>query len=128
MKIHADILRALADGKQIQTSLTTGGWINRDAKIVLNLIANESSCDYRIKPQTININGFEVPEPMREEPEHGSSYWLTDPLNIEGVNTCTWYESATDKAWLSLGVCHLTEEAAKLHAEALLSFTRKEAV
>lgn len=79
---------------------------------------------YRRKPRTININGFEVPEPLREAPEYGAFYWI--PSFLHGVRTFTWNNDGYDNPALQGGVVHLTREAAELHAEALLSFTRKQ--
>src|SRR5690606_33602489 len=38
-------------------------------------LASNPDTSYRHKPSTININGFEVPDPMREAPPRGSSYF-----------------------------------------------------
>lgn len=81
---------------------------------------------YRRKQKTININGYEVPEPVSEKPEVGTKYF-TPELTIGGTWCChVWQDDAADKISLHSGIIHLTEEAAKLHAEALLSFTKNE--
>lgn len=81
-------------------------------------------CEYRRKPRTININGIEVPEPMREEPEIGTYYY------IASLTTSTykfkWNNDVVDNEYFNYGLCQSTREAAKLHANALLSFTKKE--
>ena len=80
---------------------------------------------YRRKPRTININGFEVPKPMREKPNMGSNYY-TITLNQENViRKEIWYDFTFDNIMLKNGLCHSTKEAAEIHAKALLSFTRK---
>ncbi len=82
--------------------------------------------DYRRKPRTININGFEVPEPLREKPERQTSYWKPSFDDVEQPwEQHTWADDGLDDAWLSLGICHMTREAAELHAKALLSFTQQ---
>lgn len=80
--------------------------------------------EYRRKPRTININGFEVPEPMREAPRIGSIYYAPTItyFNIATGST-TWDGGTVDCCWLARGLCHTTREAAELHARALLSFT-----
>jgi len=80
--------------------------------------------EYRRKPRTININGIEVPEPMREVPKDGTKYYM--PMCDREVDCSVWQNSMSDNRWLSWGVCHLTREAAELHAKALLSFTKKQ--
>lgn len=83
-----------------------------------------SDFQYRRKPRTININGIEVPEPMREVPEDGTKYYM--PMCDNEVDCSVWGNSMSDTRWLNWGVCHLTREAAELHAKALLSFTKRE--
>ena len=34
-----------------------------------------NNTEYRRKPRTIKINGFDVPEPCREAPSTGEEYW-----------------------------------------------------
>ena len=82
---------------------------------------------YRRKPRFILINGIEVPEPMREKPEVGSHYWVPEVSSpAKYASIIVWCNDDDDKRWLELGICHLTREAAELHAMALLSFTKKE--
>ena len=85
-------------------------------------------CEYRHKPRTVNINGFEVPEPVRSPLENGTIYYISyisapdDALAWE----CRWRSDKYDFNYLKKGIVHLVEEAAIKHAEALLSFTRIE--
>lgn len=81
--------------------------------------------EYRIKPRTININGFEVPEPVIDELEYGTEFFKVELESDELCDNYTWNGDHFDKKWLSLGIIHLTREAAELHAKALLSFTKK---
>ena len=84
--------------------------------------------EYRRKPRVILINGIEVPEPLREKPEVGAKYWIPDIWDTEGDPTSAaihWKNDGSDNGWFSIGICHLTKEAAELHAKALLSFTRQ---
>jgi hypothetical protein len=81
--------------------------------------------EYRRKPRTININGHEVPEPMRTEPDDGSEYYspsLTDESCYDHFN---WRGDKIDEGCFSVGFCHSTKEAAIAHAKALISFTAK---
>jgi len=82
------------------------------------------TCDeYRQIPKTININGHEVPEPMREKPEIESRYWFVDPVLDDFTHDYYWADDETDNLLLSRGLCHTTKEAAIAHAKALFSFT-----
>ena len=75
---------------------------------------------------TININGHEVPMPEREAPEEGTEYFFPSHQHDGGVYRYIWANHGTDNQLLSAGMVHLTKEAAKKHAEALESFTRKQ--
>ena len=76
---------------------------------------------YRRKPRTININGFEVPEPLREAPAMGSSYFYADLTS--GSHVSWWGGDDVDYMRLEAGMVHATPEAAELHSKAFRSFT-----
>lgn len=80
---------------------------------------------YRRKTKTININGYEVPEPVREQLKDGQTYYIADFSSAGYVEKYTWTNDQIDSEWLSNGTIHLTKEAAISHAEALLSFTKQ---
>lgn len=73
--------------------------------------------------KTININGFEVPEPLREAPTLECQIYF--PLiSSPAFYDCFFFTNTPWQEKLILrGICHLTKEAANLHAKALLSFT-----
>ncbi len=78
---------------------------------------------YRIKPRFIDINGHQVPEPVREPLKIGQVYWLA---RIHGaVDSFEWEGDHACRVWLERGIIHLTKEAAEAHSVALLSFTQK---
>lgn len=82
----------------------------------------DSDSEYRLKPRTININGFEVPEPLRHEPSDGTDYYV---LDMSEVSEMKWTYDVIEYQWLKAGIIHLTREAAEKHLEALLSFTKE---
>jgi hypothetical protein len=79
---------------------------------------------YRRKPKTININGFYVPEPLRDALNNGETYYIAEVHVSKIKNRIEWANEEIDFKWLSLGICHKTIESAQKHADALLSFTR----
>jgi len=95
--------------------------------ISLNCSPNWSPlCKYRRKQRTININGFEVPEPLRVAPEIGSKFYTPYILAISQKNFWllnAWSNCNYSYKLLADGMVHKTREAAELHAKALLSFT-----
>jgi hypothetical protein len=78
--------------------------------------------DWEVKPRTININGYEVPEPIRVRPEAGEVYYVVR-LPDSHITKYAFYNGHPETTWLSQGLLHKTREAAELHLEALLSFT-----
>ena len=85
--------------------------------------------EYRRKPRTININGHEVPEPVRSPLIRGTTYHVPNLVNYGGKlsEDLLWDDDMLDHFSLNLGMVHLSEEAAIKHAEALLSsFSRIE--
>jgi len=84
-----------------------------------------TNCQYRRRPRTIRIGEYDVPEPLREAPEVGAKYWFPAILSITPVGVYTWDGGRTDLLIFNRGMVHLTEEAARIHAEALISLTRQ---
>jgi hypothetical protein len=124
---YKDILIAIANGEQIQLKDIIGNWFNVNNSFVLAGILKEIYTPerYRIKPKTININGFEVPEPLREAPKIGETYYVANTAAVRDMPGETyWVNDKADQKWLNLGLCHSTKEAAQIHIDALLSFTR----
>ena len=83
--------------------------------------------EYRLKPEplkTIRIGEYDVPEPVREPLENGATCWYPKLSNIDLIDGYIWCNDDTDVRMLKYGLIHLTEEAAKAHAEALLSLTK----
>ena len=77
--------------------------------------------EYRRKPQTIRVNGVEVPKPLTELPESGIIF-VPDfycgliaykPIRIP-------YHNMTPELAIKRGIAHSSEEAAIAHAEAML--------
>lgn len=123
--VHADLIMKYAEIAQndskpweyFQFSYDSVEWI--DCLQELQFLSNHN---YRLKPRTININGFEVPEPVRVAPNEGTLYFV---LELPDVFENHWNGVPEEISWLQAGLIHLTREAAEKHAEALLSFTKE---
>lgn len=79
--------------------------------------------EYRVKPKTIRIGEYDVPEPMREIPARGTTYYVVDTVAPSSPGDYTWVGDTADIGWFNLGILHSTRDAAVLHAKALLSLT-----
>lgn len=92
----------------------------------------DMSCDFlfyehvqcRLKPNFIDINGHQVPEPERELPDNDDLLWIAD-ITQPTAARLMWTGHPSDILMLELGILHLTKEAAEAHIAALLSFTQK---
>jgi len=84
-----------------------------------------NDCEYRRKPRTVNINGFEVPEPVRTPLENGTIYYATYLFSLDESVHTIWSGDSFDIKCLEKGLIHLTEEAAIKHADALLAELEK---
>lgn len=124
---YAHVLRAIADGEKIQWKNSKNEWVDENAinGLLHDIAASEGDTvdRYRIKPKTININGHEVPEPLRAAPKYNTTYYITSVHNKEPYRAYIWHDDDIDTILLKRGICHLNKEAAIAHAKALLSFT-----
>ena len=75
---------------------------------------------YRRKP--LEINGREVPEPLRFPLKDGEVYSYVDFESDTFVSYRTWNDNHVNLERLHKGICHLDEASAAAHAKALLSF------
>lgn len=82
--------------------------------------------EYRRKPRTININGHEVPEPLREVSTNLRKVYMTCPQAKPGFRLLGTGSPEVIDELLDKGMLHDTAEAAEAHAKALLSFTNGE--
>jgi len=123
---HREILEALLAGETL-VDLYDDKMTRRlygDRIIDQNSLSGDSIAllDWKIKPRTININGYEVPEPIRVKPRLGDKFY-TVYLSAGTVECFTFDDSMTCNRWFNQGLAHKTREAAELHLKALLSFT-----
>lgn len=129
MKQHpqAEILRAIADGKTVQMrNALRGSQVWTDEPTPFEYLSDDRF-EWRVKPETININGHEVPRPVREPLTEDQDFYVVAVTQIRRPRCFRWNpDSDVMQSWLKRGLIHLTEAAAIAHAEALLSFTRSD--
>lgn len=121
---YAEILRAIADGKKIQTKLE-GEWIDRSYPMALQDISlnRVDQNSIRIKPKTIRIGEYDVPEPLRVAPKYAETYYLSDETEIDMFRSIAWNDDEYDKRQLRNGLAHATKDAAIAHSKAKISLT-----
>lgn len=130
MKEYAEILHAIADGKEIEviTGFRRGTPIYEtfENDDVLRGISNKSveAQHLRVKIPVVLINGIAVPEPERTAPARNTIYYFPAPWNEDACSSTLWDNHPVDKRALALGLVHLTQESAAIHGKALASFTQ----
>ena len=118
---------ASSNGEVVQASCDNGHtWFDMDECDTSDpaLQFDFGDYDYRIKPRTIKIGDFDVPDPMRNEPDPWCEYFVVEILGDIPALRQTWNGLDYEKRWLSRGLCHKSKESAIAHAEAIISLTR----
>jgi hypothetical protein len=114
---HYDLIIAWANGAEIEY-FDTNEWR------YLSSPGFYEYKEYRIKPKPININGFDVPEPLYEKPVDNATVYFPSLLN--GVISVSSY--IKDPAYQNLyekGLIFKEREDCEKYLEAILSFTKK---
>ena len=124
---YAELLRAIADGEEIECADTRSvpvSWSLISSQFALHRVAYDAAhLKLRVKPKTIRIGEYDVPEPMRVEPEEDAEFFLPAVLLSRKHILCSWAGHPEQYEHLAAGFCHSTAEAAELHAKALISLT-----
>ena len=80
----------------------------------------------RLKPTTIRIGEYDVPEPLRVMPLYGDWVYLANPFHVKCVQASHFDgDFSAHKLWFEGGLLHATPEAAMLHSKALVSLTAR---
>ena len=123
---YAEVLRAVADGEDIECAdakSTPNRWIPISGQAALNQVAYNTHLKFRVKPKTIRIGDYDVPEPMRVAPGDSEIFYMPAILSGSLYTARRWGDFQDQQAQLAAGLCHSTREAAELHAKALISLT-----
>lgn len=109
-----DLIKAFVDGEKISVYDYSG---DESYTFIGNIK------DYKIKPKTITVNGFEILAPVRVELNDNEYYYIPSPTNFnkDVFSECfVWDSDNSDKMFLERGLIHLTKENATAHAKAML--------
>ena len=117
---------ASSNGEVVQASCDNGHtWFDMDECEMSDqaLQFDFGDYDYRIKPRTIKIGDFDVPEPMREAPNGGVEVFSPMPASQEMYWSWPWRGSKADFLALNRGVVHCNMDSAVAHSIAIISLT-----
>lgn len=123
--------RAKADGKEIEClgRVEAIGVPNRWGQITTVAVmaqffeGDDSAYAFRVKPETIMVNGHEVPAPLTEQLPPGVVHWAVC-INGEEVAVSLDNSHTHFHLWLQRGLLHSTKGAAEIHAAALLQWPK----
>lgn len=110
------VVAAAAEGKVVQYLAADGDWCDGSGDFI-------SPNKYRVKPEepkTLKVNGFDVPEPMREAPVADATYFVAEPSATDYYNEFSWNGFQGETNLLRRGLVYSTKEAAVAHAKAML--------
>lgn len=101
---HADILRAIAEGKQIQWQDPRGNWRNTAPGDVLLTIGACGPARFRIAPETVLVNGVECPK--NADDTIGNPWTVCVVLRSDPVNLLVpfRYEKEVEQFWYATEV------------------------
>lgn len=89
-------------------------------------ISFSERCEYRRKPVTLTYT-VTIPEPLREAPKIGESYYVMDMNEFSLYFLYWWHDDETDRRNLKRGLCFATKEDAIAAAKAMMPIKGEEA-
>lgn len=110
-----EVVNAGAEGEIIEGAIA-GDWLEAQD----GWMGFRKDCEYRVKHNTIKVNGFEVPKPEATEPELGAFCYVPDLISTEKAQLRVWSRSHSDLAALHRGLLHACKHHAVMHTDALL--------
>ena len=101
-----EALIALANGEDVEYLEDDNKWnlIDKEFVVISALI----DCKLRLKPQTITINGIEVPAPF--EPKEGEKYWCFSTQTALGYGHNVYESERADRRFINMGAWRTEEE------------------
>lgn len=117
---------ASSNGEVVQASCDNGNtWFDMDECDTSDpaLQFDFGDYDYRIKPRTIKIGDFDVPEPMRIPPVGGKEVFSPMPASKDMYWSWPWWGSEADLSAMNRGVVHNNKDSAITHSLAIISLT-----
>ena len=105
---------------QIRPEGGTEGWHDCSGRLCFS-----ERCEYRRKPRTLTYT-ITIPEPMREEPEAGTDFFLAVPHSERLHYTFRWEGAEVTRLWLKSGLCFATKEDAIAAAKAMMPIKQGE--
>ena len=101
----------------LQAKSETVEWIDAPESIYVGELVS-GYFEFRVKPRTHTLNGYEVPAPEMEAPKHGAKYWFLNLWYEDAVISTHWSGTNGDKNAIRNGLW-LSKEDAIANAKAM---------
>ena len=129
---HADILIARSEGKTIEFQSSGcdpqgGRWhdmCHAHPEVTSELFSGGHRYRYRVRAETIQVNGVSVPEPLRKAPPVGTPVFTVSPSSEKGYVPGFWNTTDYHERALALGLVHASATNAACHAAAMVRSSR----
>lgn len=110
-----EVVNACAEGEIIEGAIA-GEWLEAQD----GWMGFRKDVQYRVKHNTININGFAIPKPETEELELNTFYYVPDIRSETLYRADVWGRTKSDLYALNRHLIHITSRDAIIHAKAML--------
>ena len=119
-KDNLHVIEASANGEVVQIKpIGCEQWVD----INYPCFRGDLAYEYRVKPRTIKIGDFDVPEPMREIPTYGDVVFTVEIDEKRLFGQATWKGLEFGSRMLERGLLHKSKDAAIAHAKAIIALT-----
>jgi len=122
---HREFLDAVAAGKADEWEVRHNAWgewnLYGPEACSLAIQTWQDAWETRRKPQTITVNGREVPAPHNGELANGVNYYAASTISMTYYYRMCVGGSYEPEVSQKRGILHLTKEAAVAHAKAMLN-------
>jgi len=106
---HADILRAIADGKKIQYQYLSPEWKDCTPELALSQLApdyhSKPSYTLRIAPETIVVNGVECPKDRKFDVDRQNYKVRIELSTTHGPITNLYFDTEADAKTVYDALC-----------------------
>ena len=119
MSQYSELLRALADGKRLETA-HAGAWCPMTEKAAFERMARGDDIEWREAPQPVLQVACAAPAPMARAPQYGDVYYFPSLESADLWDCDGWIGDKIDDRFFSRGLCYATKEDAIARAKAML--------
>ena len=122
--LHQEWYEAFGRGDDVQIA---GEYVGQYSDITTSdhiSVFNNTTLTFRLKPKTIQIGSRTINKPISVKPEIGTVVYMPHLTSAKKVVSMIWEDNHLDYGILSKNLCHITEQDAINHTDALLELVK----